>query len=234
MSELIKIDGSSSEFLLDTPIKPTETVAVFLPGISGGAFSDRFQPIADACLKAGFAIARIEAWKNADEVESKNLGDIYRDVGYVTTYLHHHGYTNIVGIGKSFGGAVMLLFPSVYITKMVLWAPAVGVVESGANIGAYTTATLGTLHSLLDLHVDKQILKQKGFPVLIIHGTADENIPFSNSEKIISMLPNAKLVSIEGADHSYKNKVHEDAVIKATMDFLKANLHTQNPVDDNI
>lgn len=222
MAETIQIGNSASKFLVETPAAPTTTAVVFLPGISGGAFSDRFYPVVKACLQAGFAIARISAWENAEDVERKRLSDIYKDVGEVITYLHQQGYTRIFGIGKSFGGAVMLTFPSVYISRRVLWAPAIGVTESGANIDAYMAATLGTLRSLLDMQVDAAFLKQREMPILVIHGTADENIPFSNTEKIVSMLPNAKLIPIEGADHSYKDKEHEEAVIKASMEFLTA------------
>ncbi len=208
------------EFILDVPDRPTTAAVVFLPGISGGAFSDRFQPLVEACLEAGFAIARVSAWKDAKDVEQRNLNGIYRDLGEVTTYLHAQGYSSLFGIGKSFGGAVMLTFPSTHIRRKVLWAPAIGVAEDGATIDAYMSAALGSLRSLLDLTVDRAYLEKKDTPALIIHGTADANIPFSNSERLVSMLPNARLLSIEGADHSYSEKKHEEAVILATVNFL--------------
>ena len=216
---LAHITSDHPEFKLDRPSIATDKVVVFLPGISGGAFSDRFQPLVDACLTAGLAIARLNIWRDATDVEARNLSEIYRDLGNITTHLHQE-FPYMFGIGKSFGGAIMLLFPGVYMQKKVLWAPAVGVTEVGANVGAYMNAHLGSLQSLLDLEVDRAFLKDKSVPTLLIHGTADDNIPFSNSERLVSMLPNAKLFPIEGADHSYRNKVHEDAVIKASIDFL--------------
>lgn len=226
MLKPINIGETGCELLLETPTKPSTTAVIFLPGISGGVFSDRFQPVVDACLDAGFAIARVCAWENAEDVEQKNLSEIYRAIGEVTTHLRSQGYTQLFGIGKSFGGAIMLTFPSVYISKKVLWAPAIGVIETGANIEAYMTAKLGTTSSLLDIQIDRTFLQQKENPTLIIHGTADENIPFSNSEQIVSMLPNASLVPIKGADHSYRDKEHETAVIKATVDFLTSDPST--------
>lgn len=222
MAEPIRLGTTTSEFLIEAPAEPTATAVLFLPGITGGAFSDRFQPVVDACLKSGFAIARVSAWENAEDVEGRNLADIYKDIADVITYLYEHGYTRFFGVGKSFGGAVMLTIPSAYISKKVLWAPAIGVTEFGSNIDVHMTATLGTLHHLLDMRVDAAFLKEREMPMLIIHGTADNVIPFSNSEKIVSMLPNAKLVPIEGADHSYNDKEHEKAVIGATMEFLTA------------
>lgn len=211
----------SPEFELDRPSVATDKVVVFLPGISGEALSNRFQPLVDACLAAGLAIARLNVWKDATDVAGKNLSEIYTDLGVITTRLHRE-FPYMFGIGKSFGGAVLLLFPGVYTQRKVLWAPAVGVAEVDANVGAYMSAPLGSLQSLLDLKVDRAFLKDKSVPTLLIHGTADDSIPFSNSEILVSMLPNAKLFPIEGADHSYRNKVHEDAVIRATLDFLIA------------
>src|SRR5690606_17334680 len=100
--------------------------------------------------------------------------------------------------------------------------------ETGANIDTYMTAKLGTITSLLDIHVDRTFLQQQESHILIIHGTADEHIPFSNSEQIVSLLPCASLAAIEGADHSYKNKEHESEVIKITLDFLARNSSTTN------
>lgn len=222
-----RITADHPEFKLDVPPTPTDTVVVFLPGISGGAFSDRFQPLVDACLHAGLAIARLNVWKDSIDVEQKSLNEIYRDLGDIITHLHTT-YLHIFGIGKSFGGAVMLTFSSAYISKKVLWAPAIGITESGANIGSYITTRLGSVSSLLDIQIDRAFLQQKGTSTLIIHGTADDNIPFSNSEKIVSMLSNANLVPIEGADHSYKNKEHETVVIKTTIDFLTSDSDSSN------
>ena len=213
---------SQKNHLLQKPEQSTDTVVVFLPGISGGALTERFQPVVDACLAAGMAIARVNAWENAAEVEKKNLSEIYKDVEAVVVELQQQGYTNIYGVGKSFGGAVMLTFPGSVVTKKVLWAPAIGVAELGANIDTYLTEPLGTLKQLTDMKVDREYLQDMEAETLILHGTADEVIPYKNSEAITSMLPNVALVPVPGADHSYKDKKDEAAVIKATISFLSA------------
>ena len=92
----------------------------------------------------------------------------------------------------------------------------------GANIDTYISEPLGTLHQLTDMNVDREYLQDMDAETLILHGTADDVIPYKNSEAITSMLPNVALVPVLGADHSYKNKEHEAKVIKATIEFLKA------------
>lgn len=59
-------------------------------------------------------------------------------------------------------------------------------------------------------------------PVLIIHGTEDKDVPFSNSKKIISVLnKKSKFMSIEGADHFFKEKTHREKLIDSIVSWLK-------------
>lgn len=220
MTAPIRIENSTAEVLIETPTTPTNKVVIFLPGVSGDAFLDRFQPIVEACTGAGFSTARVNAWKDVQELEQKNLKQIYGDINSVVALLRSKGYLYIFGIGKSFGGAILLTLPSTHITSKILWAPAIGVTESGSNINTHLSAPLGSLKSLLDIKVDRTFLEKIEIPILVIHGTADDTIPFSNSEQLVSMLPKAKLIAIDGADHSYRIKEYEDAVITATINFL--------------
>lgn len=220
MAQPIRIGNSASEFLVDVPEASTKSAVIFLPGMSGGALSDRFQPLVDACLRANLAIARLSAWKGPEDIGVRNLSEVYADIGAVSTYLHEHSYDSIYGIGKSMGGAFVLTFPSVYVSKRVLWAPAISVAESGGNIEAYMSAPLGSLRAMLDLEIDRESLKCSETSTLIIHGTADTTVPFSNSERIVSLLPDASLFAIEGANHSYDTEAHEQTLVEATVNFL--------------
>ena len=44
-------------------------------------------------------------------------------------------------------------------------------------------------------------LEQIRVPALIVHGTADEAVPFEQSESLANRLPNAELVRLEGGKH---------------------------------
>lgn len=207
-------------YTVETPLENTDTIVLFVPGISGGAHLGRFQPLVSSLLRAGFAVARVNLWENLADVEQKSFSEIYKDLEEVITQLHTT-YPHIYGIGKSFGGAIMLTHPSVYIQKKVLWAPAIGVTKSGGNINTYIPVKLGNVNSLLDIQVDQNVLQNIESPTLILHGTADENIPFSNSEEIAALFPHAHLVPIEGADHSFTNKEHEANLVEQTVSFLR-------------
>ena len=63
------------------------------------------------------------------------------------------------------------------------------------------------------IHVEDEIARYTG-PVLIIHGDADEAVPFSHGEKAVKLYQNAKLIAIPGSDHCYTGHLEElaDAV----------------------
>lgn len=219
----IHLEGHRAEILVEAPEHKSDAVAIFLPGISGGAFSDRYKPLVDACLGGGIAMARLSLYADTAELNNKTIEQMHGDIDAAVSFLKSHGYKKIFGIGKSFGGALMLTYPSADIAARVVWAPAISAMETGANIDAYKGRELGSVPLLLDIKVDRDFLQGVPGPVLVIHGTADDQIPLSNSEHMVSMLPNAKLFPIEGADHSYKNKDHETIVIEETVKFLTAN-----------
>ena len=60
------------------------------------------------------------------------------------------------------------------------------------------------------IHVEDEIKRYEG-PVLIIHGDADETVPFALAEKAVKLYKNAKLVPIHGDDHCFTKHLNEMA-----------------------
>ena len=60
------------------------------------------------------------------------------------------------------------------------------------------------------IHVEDEIERFEG-PVLIIHGDADETVPFSYAEKAAKLYKNAELVPIHGDDHCFTKHMNEMA-----------------------
>lgn len=58
------------------------------------------------------------------------------------------------------------------------------------------------------IHVEDEIARYEG-PVLIVHGDADEAVPYSYGQKAQKLYRNAKLVTIQGADHCYGGHLEE-------------------------
>lgn len=60
------------------------------------------------------------------------------------------------------------------------------------------------------IHMEDEIERFEG-PVLIIHGDADETVPFSYAEKAAKLYKNAELVPIHGDDHCFTKHLNEMA-----------------------
>jgi pimeloyl-ACP methyl ester carboxylesterase len=58
-------------------------------------------------------------------------------------------------------------------------------------------------------------------PVLILHGTDDEVVPFSMGEKLAGVFPQAQLVAVPGGRHNDLLSMHAIAVRNALAPFLK-------------
>ena len=61
-------------------------------------------------------------------------------------------------------------------------------------------------------------------PALIIHGTNDNIVPLSYAQKAVETLPNAELLTIQGAGHGFSGGDNVKA-INASLEFLNNNLN---------
>ena len=67
------------------------------------------------------------------------------------------------------------------------------------------------------IHVEDEIARYEG-PVCIIHGNADEAVPYEYSVKAQKLYKNARLVTIEGDDHCFTK--HMDQMAAAVREFF--------------
>lgn len=71
----------------------------------------------------------------------------------------------------------------------------------------------------VSINID-QILPRIKIPVLIVHGNQDEIVPVEQSIKTASLLPNARLEVLEGADHIYSQPKHFDRMLELISEFI--------------
>jgi alpha-beta hydrolase superfamily lysophospholipase len=62
-------------------------------------------------------------------------------------------------------------------------------------------------------------------PVLVVHGTADEVVPFTDGDDIAAAARNAQLHYVDGADHRFSAPEHRSEALCRIADFLAAALH---------
>ncbi|MBO5567778.1 MAG: alpha/beta fold hydrolase [Clostridia bacterium] len=120
--------------------------------------------------------------------------------------------------------AMVLLFPGFVISDdMKDLAPDPGKIPETVELMG---ATVGRIYLEDAMSVD--IYEKMGdYPgdVLIFHGTADNIVPLSYSQRAVTAFPSAELVTIEGAGHGFSGE-DDLYVTKHAVDFVKAHLDT--------
>jgi pimeloyl-ACP methyl ester carboxylesterase len=120
----------------------------------------------------------------------------------------------IVIYGRSVGtGLAAKLASEVDATMLVLVSPYISMTELAHSYYPFVPGALVRYPLRTDL-----LLPQIKMPVLLIHGSEDELIPFSHSLILKSLAPQAELIRIEGAHH---NDIHQ---YPAFIDALTARL----------
>jgi len=218
MDEKITLQNSTLLFSVNESVS-TDTVVLFLPGLSGGAFSPRFKNLVDVVLAPGFPIVRVHAWEDATNVESHAWAYYHNVLDEVISNLAERGYVKIIAVGKSFGGGLLLSYQHPSIVKKILWAPAIGIGED-ATFDIKMHEKLENVDSFLDLHLNPSHVSADTSAIRIVHGTADTSVPIENSRKIVREARDGKLTEIEDADHSFKSEEEEKELMNATRKFL--------------
>lgn len=96
-------------------------------------------------------------------------------------------------------------------------------VNDQARFRGYAEGILNTVrnYDVLWQPEDYEALGRSGLPVLAVWGTADSTIPFEQSKILLTRVPQATLVPLEGKEHGI-TFAETDAVLAAVVPFLKA------------
>lgn len=197
-----------------------DAIVLFLPGVSGKAFSERFQPLVDLCKELNFPIARISAWDGVTDVNKGTWSQYHRALDEVIEHIPRLNYTKVIAVGKSFGGGLFLSYHHTCIEKKILWAPAIGVGKE-EMFALYKNRVLAEIPSFLDIQMSEKFIREDLSAIYIIHGTKDTYVPIENSQKIINIAKNGDIAKIENADHSFSTPEEEKGLMDATRFFLR-------------
>ncbi len=185
-----------------------------------------------------------------DNTLSLEVDDLHKVIDFALTRAPSGGFRSVSVIGHSRGAIATwnaaLTRPEV--TRAVCWA-GVGRLEDRypapvraewRNRGSLRVVNSRTgqvleigLDALDDLenHLDTldpvRVAGGLTRPMLLVHGTADASVPFSESEAVAAATPNAQLHPIEGADHTFGavqpfrgTTAHLEEALAVTLEFL--------------
>ena len=201
-----------------------EKVVVIAHGLFAHKDKARFVALEKELLEDGYSVLRFTFSYINDKTEKKTsiVDSQVRDIRKVIDFLKEKGYARIGIVGESYGGGMSLVSFRKEIVTYVLWAP---VTSHMVRKRVYLTIVFGKLfpsHARFPfdsfdsvknffrqsfLIESAKVLEAIAVPVLILHGDKDEVVPLRSSRIAAGILPNARLVPVDGAGHIFDETV---------------------------
>ncbi len=216
MIEEIQFEGIKSKYFNS---KKSTRVLVFLPGTSSGIFSGKYNTLMQRLVSEDQSFIFPEIWSSLEELEESSIEDIKSHLNKVFIYLKLKGFENMVLVGKSFGATLALLCEDKFIKSRILIAPVLSVGDEG-KIETLLNVKLKEIKDLKDFIFSDEMLFKINVPTLVLHGSEDAIISVETSKTLVKKLSNAKLLVIDGADHSFKDIEVEKKLIDEIVTFL--------------
>ena len=231
----IDSDGTRLHAKLDRPEGAEKgPLCILIHGFTGHMEEDHIKAAQKAMNDAGVSVLRVEMYGHGGSDGEFKDHTLYK---WVTNALAAVKYaksldfvTNLYLSGHSQGGlltmlvggmcpddfkALLPLSPAWMIPEIAREGNVLGTSFDPKHIPDMITSGSWELSGdyirvAQTIHVEDEIERFEG-PVLIIHGDADETVPFSYAEKAAKLYKNAELVPIHGDDHCFTKHLNEMA-----------------------
>jgi len=151
-----------------------------------------------------------------------SMEEIYHDSEAVLKFLSTNydiPYENIILWGRSFGGGIASKLASQYPLKGLIVESSYSRLEYLIPNTLMFNMVPNIIFKYLDLN-NTQNLKSVKNPILIIHSTEDDLIPYSHAEAILTHAPeNSKLITLTGSHHRNQHENY-DLYINALKGYI--------------
>lgn len=226
-------------------LKNIKTVIICGHGFGGHKDNRASQKIAEYVLKKfkDIAVMTFNMPCHGDDVKKKlHLEDCSEYIRLVCEHVSaEFSPEKILGYATSFGGYLFLKYISEHdnpFNKLALRCPAINMFDvltgriitpgdqkalsAGKPISAgfdrKITITRDFTESLKAADISERDFKSYSSDILILHGTADEIVPFDRSKEFCEK-NGITLVPVDGADHRFQDPSKMDAAIKKIVEF---------------
>ena len=231
----IDSDGIRLHAKLDMPEGMEKgPLCILIHGFTGHMEEDHIIAAQKAMNDAGVAVLRAEMYghgKSGGEFKDHTLYKWVTNALSVVNYAKTLDFvTDLYLCGHSQGGLLTMLIggmcPDTF--KAIVPLSPAWMIPDGAREGnllgmnfdpKHIPETLESWNVVLSgdyvrvaqtIHPEEEIERYEG-PVLLIHGDADETVPFEYAEKAQKLYKNAKLIPIHGDDHCFTRHLNEMA-----------------------
>ncbi len=239
-------DNGRLHLELDRPCGAQGPLMLLFHGFTGHMEEPHILAVKDAALRAGCAVLRVELYGHGQSDGAFHDHTLFRwltgAMAAADYAMSLPGVTELYLCGHSQGGLLVMLLASMLrdrIGGLIPLSPAWNIPEDtrrGTLLGhsfdpdhipdelsLEPGRTLGGayLRAAQTIYPEKVAPCYQG-PVLLIHGTADETIPFVWGERAAALYRRCDFVPIEGDTHCYDH--HLDQVAQAVHSWLSRHL----------
>ena len=229
----INNDGTRLHAKLDRPEGPEKgPLCVLIHGFTGHMEEPHILAAQKAMNDAGVSVLRVEMYghgKSDGEFQNHTMFKWVTNALAVVEYAKSLDFvTDLYLAGHSQGGFLTMLVGAMCADdfKAILPLSPAWMIPEKAREGDILGVTFDPKHipeKLISpdwelsgnyvrvaqtMHPEEEIDRYEG-PVLIVHGDADDIVPFSYAEKARELYHNAKLIPIAGADHCFEGHLEE-------------------------
>lgn len=220
-------------------VQSARTIVVMFHGYTGNktehhghfrTLSRRLETEHIASLRMDYACNGESDGEFNDFLFDEALDDAQRMIDFALSL----NFDEVIVLGYSMGGLVASLVCNTRpITKMILWSPSATLGEKlSISFEAAPKLANGNLYSggfeisrnlIQSMQGYNPLEEAKRFlaPVVIIHGTLDQAVPYAQGVAYAATYPKAQLVTIEEANHGYDTYHHKQILMQKTIEFLK-------------
>ena len=221
-------------------------ILIMCHGFTSSKNTTNFVKLAGMLNEKEISPLRFDFWGHGES--DGNFSDItiseaVDDILNAIKFVKELGYKNVGLLGSSFGGisSIMASSKTTDLSFLCLKSPVSNYWEVVEEGGKHTPEEMddwkekgfreydsdGKILKLkysfvedFDNNKPYEVAKNIKIPTLIVHGDIDTDVPYSQSQKLVSVLPNATLVTVKGADHRYTGDGQAEQMLSSFYNFI--------------
>jgi dipeptidyl aminopeptidase/acylaminoacyl peptidase len=214
-----------------SPHEEAATCIITCHGLYSSKDSEKYVVIARRFSREHLAVLRFDfrgCGESAGWLEETSLTGRIEDLEDALDFVQEQGYERVGVMGSSLGGTVAILTAAKdkRVEALVTWATPYHLDELFRGEKIEGSEKLRHDFGKYDL---VKAVKKLYCPVLIVHGSRDEQVPLSQAEVLYENANEPKdFQIIKGGDHRLANLSHRRRAVELTLDWFKKYLRMKN------
>lgn len=220
----VKFGKHSLAGVFHSPRRSTSTCIITCHGLYSNKDSEKYVSIAQKFCREGLSILRFDfrgCGESGGSFENTSITGRMEDLEDALDFVQEQGHDNTGIMGSSLGGTVGVLTAAKdrRVRALAIWATPCHLSElfQGEAFNGLTR-----LREDVNKHNVAKAIKEIHCPVLIVHGSLDEQVPLSHAKTLYKNANKPKSIKIiEGADHRFAGIIHRRKVVELTVNWFR-------------